>query len=969
MTESDATNSPSLETPDGSPGPEAHPADQAEASQPEQAAPEAEAQVETADAASQEASEDTHEDAHDEHHEDAHDDLTEDAHDDMPVELQPQPATSSAPAGQSGGGDRGKGGADARSVGFIALPVNTSQLIKKYGVSHPGLVLNKYAVLLRLQDRRLQYNYSAEQKKRILQKAAHLLATTEPLRQQWSQALASRNQLLKLEGARLVNLTSSSALTFAVYHPFAELGVELHSIYGFPYLPAAHIKGALRSHAESHWLPKQPDADAARRQIEQAFGTPGTGDGSGEVIFHDAWPDAWPSLAVELFANHHAPYYQRQAFAGDWQQPQVDYFLVIKPGSRFSFAFSRRSPAVPGSLLQQVEGWLQDLLQNHGLGAYRAQGFGQWKADGRAAHADKNADKNADKSAETVQAESTSADSWETSLALNGPAFLAGPTFRPEDCRLRAGTLRGLMRWWWRTMHSGFMGHREMLALETAIWGAPGRKGAVRIVLEPQQQVQARRYRPEDILRQLPGPEGERRSPGLVYLGYGLFAESAKRYYLGSDARWSLKIEVSPVHWQRKEGAVEIPAEMVMAQAQAALWLLGHYGAVGQRKRKGFGSLQEISGLELTEDRCIELASDLRSHCTLANEFSDERAETPSLMQRIELADIRTPWKNPWFALHQLGESLQTYMQQHKHEAVKQALGLPRPMDAPINGEFKPAAPVSNRHAAPYFLHLTRNEEQEVVIRVVAFPAAKLPDLDQSRKILTELTQQLRTDLGERVVRWATEPVIDMSAPPPVRGRRGDERPPARGRRPEGAAGAEGEARAERPRRPTFVPSPPGSRPERPARPPGERGDRPPRGDRPDRKDRPQGERGMAPRGDRGPRPEGAGFERKTFGDRRGPAAGGDRGKAPVRSSGPRTPQAGDWVEVQLLEERTKKGGWRAENPSNKLAGPVVNTAMVPGDQNPGDKVQMIIHSLNKFEMMFRWPTEAEIAKHDKQRK
>ncbi|PKL76995.1 MAG: hypothetical protein CVV27_07425 [Candidatus Melainabacteria bacterium HGW-Melainabacteria-1] len=856
-----------------------------------------------------------------------------------------KPAHAAKSAKPDGRGPRGGGAprsapatGDARSVGFIALPVNTSQLIKKFGVSHPGLVLNKYAVLLRLQDRRLQYDFSAEQKQRILQKAAHLLASTDSLRQQWSQAHEARNQVLAASGARRVSLTSSSPLTFAVYHPFAELGVELHPIHGFPLLPAEHIKGALRKHALERWLPLQPDAEVAQSQIDAAFGKPSQGESAGQLIFHDAWPDAWPALAVELYANHHAPYYQRHESPGDWQAPQLDSFLVIKPGSRFSFPISRHSPEVAEDLLQLAESWLQDLLQHDGLGAYRSQGFGQWRQG---------------------QAEpEAKGQGWTTTLALASPAFLAGASFRPEDCRLRSGTLRGLLRWWWRTLHTGFLNHRDLLTLESLIWGSRGRKGAIRLSLDANQSAQARRYRPEDMLRQLPGPEGDRRSPGLVYLGYGLFAESAKRYYLGQDARWNLQLEAETVTWQRKEGSIEIPAEMILAQAQAALWLLGHYGGVGQRKRKGFGAIQAIEGLELSEDSCLDLGMQLRSHCMLGNEFADERAESPSLMQRIELADIATPWKNPWFALHQLGESLQTYMQQHKHEAIKQGLGLPRPMDPPVNGEFSAAAPVKNRHAAPFFLHLSRNAEQELSIRAMAFPAAKLPDLATSQQLLTDLLRHLRTDLAERTVKWAKEPVIDLSSPPPARGRR-----PA-----------------------TFTPSPDGPRPPRPegGEPRGYRSDRTAAGPRPERA--PRADRPERPRGERPPRPStGTGYkpgagrppgaappERPRGSERDTERKGGDRRGAPARPaarSGPRQPQAGDWVEAQLLEERTKKGGWRAEHPVSKLAGPLVNTGLVSGEANAGDKVQLIIHSCNKFEMMFRWPTDAERAKHEKQKK
>lgn len=828
----------------------------------------------------------------------------------------PEPAAEAASSKQR----------DARSVGLIALPVQTSQLIKKYGVNHPGLVLNKYAVLLRLQDRRLQYDFAPEQKKRILQKVTHLLASNAELKAQWSQALESRNKLLKLEGARQLSLSSSSPMSFAVYHPFAELGVELHPLYGFPYIPAAHLKGALRRYVQQHWLPGQSENTAAQAEFEQVFGAAGK-ETAGQILFHDVWPDNWPSLAVESLVNHHAPYYQRQQAAGDWQEPQLESFLVIKPGSRFSFAWSRRTPEVSDSLMHKLEGWLQGLLQSEGLGAYRQLGFGQWKLG-----------------------ETQPAGAWQTQLSLSSPAFLAGASYRPEDCRLRPHTLKGLLRWWWRTMHTGYLGHRELLTLESLIWGSAKRKGAVRLNLEPGPNVQSRRYRPEDLLRQLPGPEGERRSPGLVYLGYGLFSESSKRYYMGSDANWTLQVEVQNATLHRKEGNIEISAEQVLAQVQAAVWLLCHYGGLGQRKRKGFGSLLELEGLGLSAQTCMELGQALREHCQLSEEFEPERAESPALHNKIETAEVPTTWKNPWFALHQLGESLQSFMQQHKHEAIKQALGLPRPMDPPVHGEFVAAEPVKQRYAAPFYLHLSRNPEQQLSLRLVGFPAAKLPNLETSQQILQQLLDYLQQDLSERAQRWAEEPVIDLNAPPPQRSRsrrpEKAERPSSFGRpyipgRPKEEGEQSPETGAERPRR-----KPAGQRQERKPRPERwERSERKPRQDRPDRPERPRREREGGP-------------ERK-FSPR------GD--KAPVRS-GPRAPQAGDWVQAVLLEERTKKGGWRAEfslPSASKLAGPLVNTGLVPAEQNAGDSVELIIHSLNKFEMIFRWPTEAERAQKD----
>ncbi|MGV3524630.1 MAG: type III-B CRISPR module RAMP protein Cmr6 [Candidatus Sericytochromatia bacterium] len=833
--------------------------------------------------------------------------------------------------------DKGEGkrpqqrNADGRSVGFIALPVSTSQLIKKHGVTHPGLVLNKYAVLLRLQDKRLQYEWNPEQKKRLFQKVQHLLANTPELKNEWEQRLAERQALLTAQNALQLSLNLTSPLVVSLHHPFAELGVELHPIAGFPYLSASHIKGALRQFVNEHWLPTQDDATAAKARIAQVFGSPGRDHDEGAICFHDAWPENWPALLLELTSNHHVPYYGRQQAPGDWQTPDPHYYLALKPGTRMGFALTRRRPDVPNELMQQVSAWLQEMLGSHGIGAYRQLGLGRF----RTAHAPQT-------------------PAWQTTLALYSPAFLSGVSQRQDDCRLRPSTLRGLLRWWWRTLHSGFLSPRELLSLESLIWGSGRRKGAVRLHLDAPQGVQARRYRPEDLLRVLPSPEGERRSPGLTYLGYGLLSDSSKRYFMGSDARWSLSVDTREVVWRRKDESVSLSAEMILQQVQAALWLLCHYGGVGQRKRKGFGSLQELDMPELNEDRCLEWAAALREHCQLNTGFEDSRAESPSLMQRIELSDLATPWTNPWFALHQLGESLQSYMQQHKHEAIKQALGLPRTMDPPINGDLELPSVVGQRHAAPYFLHLTRDAESKLVIRTVAFPAAKLPNAEQSQQILTDLMRHLRTDLQARVVRWAQEPRLDGPAPQAAAPRR---RPQG-----EGVAAASGEKGAKRPPARVFTPRPPGEVPQ--AKPRSERA--PGRGPGADR-DRPR-----RPRAE-GERREGAAFEGRK--DREWPprdGGGGDRSKRPGgRSAAPAVnksglPQAGDWIEAVLLEERTKKGGWRAQHPATKLAGPLLNSGNVAGDAEAGTPVTLIVHASNKFEMSFRWPTEAELEKREK---
>lgn len=790
-----------------------------------------------------------------------------------------------------------------RSIGFIALPVEISQLAKKYGIKHPGLVMGKYAVLLRMQDKQLQYAFTLEQKKRILQKVAHLMSHDKALQNVWQSQKAERDAVLQAAQARQVALSSQSPVVFATEHPLSELGLDLHPLFGFPQIQAQDIKGALRQFAETHWLPRQEDAAAASQTLQQIFGSASQ---EGDVIFHDAWPAQWPGLGVEQMTNHHPAYYQGQEAPGDWQTPEAACFLSLKPGARFDFAFSARRPDST-ALLEEVESWLHEALASEGLGAYRQLGYGRWKTRHTPAPAQ-----------------------WEAEMQLVSPAFMAGSAQGPEDCRLRPGMLKGLLRWWWRTLHTGFLSPRELNSLESAIFGNAKHKGGLQLQLESNDQTQARRYRPEDLLRQLPSAEARRRSPGLVYLGYGFFSESAKRYYVGPEASWKIGFKAQDVIWQHKGQSIQLSAEQILSAAQSALWLLCHYGGLGQRKRKGFGSLQLNTEVPLNEDSCLEAAARLRQHCGLRQSFEDERAQSAALMQRIELADMHTPWKNPWFVLHQLGESLQTFMQEHKHQVEKKALGLPRAMTPPLNGSFEAAAPVEDRHAAPYCLHLARHRDGALSVRFVGFPASRLPDFAESQRLLSALAQHLRTDIAARVSAQPEEPVLDLSSPTTAEGEGRRERRERRPR-PQG----EGQSDTQRERRPRrdkasgehkFAPRPAGERSDR----------RPPR--RPEREPLPEPTH-WTERPGRRPRTEsGPGRNRQLAG----------------------LPQAGEWYEVTLLEERTKKDGWRAKEGKSGLSGPVVNTGMVPGDAEPGQKVQMIVHAVNKLEMMFRWPTDKE---------
>lgn len=66
-------------------------------------------------------------------------------------------------------------------------------------------------------------------------------------------------------------------------------------------------------------------------------------------------------------------------------------------------------------------------------------------------------------------------------------------------------------------------------------------------------------------------------------------------------------------------------------------------------------------------------------------------------------------------------------------------------------------------------------------------------------------------------------------------------------------------------------------------------------------------------------------------------------------------PKAGERVEAVLLEERTKKGGWKARHEPSGLCGPIQNSGDVPTDMAPGQRVRLIVASVSAREIAFRY--------------
>jgi CRISPR-associated protein Cmr6 len=703
-------------------------------------------------------------------------------------------------------------------------------------------------------------------------------------------------------GPLTLHLARASALENA--------GICLHPLYGFAYLPGSGLKGMARAYSETVWLPAQPNQKQAWRQIEDVFGwapnpdrkeqikdpkhpaelrrendidpeSPEIKASSGSIIFHDAWPESWPQLIVDIVNNHHPEYYQHDDNnhpPGDWENPVPVYFLAVNPGATFIFPLAKRRADVANELLDLARQWLLGALCHLGAGAKTNAGYGAFQHAGDVPPATVSAV--AETWKQTTESSKHRAECL-TTLELVTPAFLAGANQQADDCDLRPATLRGLLRWWWRTMHAGFVDVKTLRALEAAIWGDTKSGGAVRIVIEkvngqgPQPYDKRSKANFNDQQKRsghgIPNEDPWKTTQGLWYASYGMDETNRRRYYLEPGARWRLRLVARPTRFfvnrkdaddpkKAKQGK-EINAEQALNQAKAALWLLCHFGGVGSKVRKGFGSLAADGFGEWKQELCQETATQLRQALQLSNNFDDNRAHSPSLQQMLGPVEVSFSWPNVWSVLDQVGFAYESAAHQRAHNAGKLALGLPRQIHRPRNQPLphqnsathqppqRLRGPKGDRHSSPVHIHV-EGKSGNWTVRVIAFPAAHLPDLATSRKFLEGFLKDFGDDLRRRA---------KLQSPPS------------------------------------------------------------------------------------------------------GPGQGTSaRQQTSPPSSGPTLPKPGDRVEAVLLEEKTKKGGWKAKHQATGISGPVQNSNDVPGDKKAGDTVTLIVASANEKEIAFRYPTAAD---------
>lgn len=184
-----------------------------------------------------------------------------------------------------------------------------------------------------------------------------------------------------------------------------ETSITLHHLYGIPYIPASSIKGVVRSWIVTEVFGKENLHFAEGNAIQNkefcdVFGCPKTihlkspdrtfksfytqsegekkGSRMGNVIFFDAFPMVIPTIEPDIMNVHYPDYYGGDKPPGDTQNPRPIFFLTVKD-TPFQFIIGTRAGEISDYKIagRTITEWLKEALEEHGIGAKTAVGYGQ----------------------------------------------------------------------------------------------------------------------------------------------------------------------------------------------------------------------------------------------------------------------------------------------------------------------------------------------------------------------------------------------------------------------------------------------------------------------------------------------------------------------------------------------------------------------------------------------------------------
>jgi CRISPR-associated protein Cmr1 len=346
------------------------------------------------------------------------------------------------------------------------------------------------------------------------------------------------------------------------------------------------------------------------------------------------------------------------------------------------------------------------------------------------------------------------------------PLFLGGADARGAPPELRAPSIRGAMRYWYRALLGGssLLNSHDYLpkihSLEAELFGSTDHGGALSTRLSQASGLPIESYEKDRALRT---PEGNFLPTGKDYLLWSMGSTGGKvgspryqpaRQYIkpGAKFKFILSAQLHPDYIQK---------------GTAAFWLLTNLGALGARANRGAGSLQAQAANSPVSFKDCASIQELQSHLkrgiqdcmNIVTEGAwgtlpvNEQAEFDILHPQVcniwVVADGDLGWDSYLQALNRLGSHFRDYrthlntLGKGDHDAVlgwfesggrgpeikRPIFGLPIPFRYSDGG---PSDVIihekSDRRGSPLHMHITKLESGKYVGVLTLFKSRFLPE-------------------------------------------------------------------------------------------------------------------------------------------------------------------------------------------------------------------------------------------------
>lgn len=155
-----------------------------------------------------------------------------------------------------------------------------------------------------------------------------------------------------------------------------ETSITLHHLYGFPYIPASGVKGMVNAYVHTQIA----DYEEKEKDKNDIFGSKKE---AGKIIFYDALPTEAPTIKSDVMNPHYTPYYQPKnttEYPADYHKPvPVNFLSVTDTTFRFTIGVCKGKHIEENErkdLLKKAYQWLKEALEEQGIGAKTAVGYG-----------------------------------------------------------------------------------------------------------------------------------------------------------------------------------------------------------------------------------------------------------------------------------------------------------------------------------------------------------------------------------------------------------------------------------------------------------------------------------------------------------------------------------------------------------------------------------------------------------------